>query len=118
MSVFSVQISIGDAERRQWVELSASVDVSNPVSFLPGALLRELEIAPSMTRSFTMENGSIRNLDFGYAWLRLNEREGMTYFVFDEENGQPRLGRIAINSLLLEVDQAHSKLVPMTNLFL
>lgn len=118
MSVFRVQFSVGDPERRHWRELSALVDVSNPVSFLPGAILRELEVAPSMTRSFTMSDGNRQDFNFGYTWFELNGRQGMTFFVFDEENEQPRLGRIAVNSILLEVDQAQEKLVPMTNLLL
>ena len=114
----SVVMAVGGTQRSGWREFVASVDISNPASFLPGAVLRDLGIAPSMTRSFTRADGCIRDLDFGYAWLRLNDREGMTCFVFDEDNRQPRLGRIAINSLLLEVDQAQNKLVPMTTLLL
>ena len=94
------------------------VDDSKPISVLPSAVLNELGIAPSMNRLCTMPDGSLRDINFGYVWLRLNGREGMTYFAFGDALVQPRLGRVAINSLLLEVDPACNKLVPMTNLLL
>ena len=118
MSVFRVQISVGDPERRQWQELSAVVDTSRPGSFLPASLLRGLGVTPAMTANAVLPNGNSSVVELGYAWLALNHRQAMTHFVFDEENGQPRLGRIAINSLLLEVDQATGELVPTTNLLL
>ena len=118
MSVLSVQMSVGDTERQQWAELSASVDVSNPVSFLPASLLKGLGVTPAVAANVVLANGNRSMLELGYAWLELENRQAMTHFVFDEENGQPQLGRVAINSLLLEVGQATGKLVPMTNLFL
>ena len=113
MSVFRVQISVGDAKRGYWRELSAVVDTSRPLSFLPGSVLRELKISPAMTRAVT---GARKEIDLGYAWLKLNEREAMTHFAFASEDTRPFPGRVAINSLLLEFDSVNQQLVPMTNL--
>ena len=118
MGVFSIEISIGDIERRQWRELSAVVDVSSPVSFAPGSMLRELGISPAMRPVLRLPDGSVRTMDLGYAWLWLNGREAMTHFVFGDESTPPLLGRIALNSLFLELDPLNERLVPMTNLTL
>lgn len=118
MSVFRVQISVGDPERRQWRELTADVDTSRPLSSLPASLLRGLGISPAMTRAVAWPDGDRSTIELGYAWLALNGREAMTHFVFADEDTHPLLGRIAINSLLLEFDSTSQQLVPMTNLTL
>ena len=116
MSVFRVQISVGGVKRGYWRELSAVVDTSSPLSFLPGSVLRELKISPAMTRAVTLPDGARKEIDLGYAWLKLNEREAMTHFAFASEDTRPFPGRVAINSLLLEFDSVNQQLVPMTNL--
>ena len=88
------------------------------MSAVPASVLTDLGVAPETKEIGQLADGSEKEVDVAYTWLRLNEREGMTYFVFDEGESQPRLGRVAINSLLLEVDQTQSKLVPMTKLLL
>lgn len=118
MSVFRVQISVGGPERRQWRELTAAVDTSRPLSFLPASLLRELGVSPEMTGTVALPNGDRLNVELGYAWFALDGREAMTHFVFADEDTPPTLGRIAINSLLPEFDSTSQQLVPMTNLTL
>ena len=118
MGIFSVEFSVGDAERGQWRQLSAIVDVTQPVSFVPGSVLWELGISPVMTRTFRLSDGTAKSVNFGYTWLRLNDREAMTHFAFNDENTRPLLGRVAVNSLLLEIDPVNERLVPMTNFLL
>ena len=64
------------------------------------------------------KEGGRKEADLGYAWLKLESREAMTHFVFADEDIQPLLGRVAINSLLLEYDADRQVLLPMTNLTL
>ena len=118
MGVLRVEISIGDIERMRWREMSAVVDTSRPISFVPGSVLRDLGISIAMTRTIRLPDGMIRNINLGYVWLRLNDREAMTHFAFADDNTPSLLGRIAVNSLLLEIDEVSHRLVPMTNLLL
>ena len=114
MGAFSVEFSIGDAGRRQWRQLSAVVAASQSISFVPGSVLRDLGILPVMARSFQLSDGTERTIRLGYTWLRLNDREAMTHFAFGDDHTCPTLGRIAVNSSLLEIDSANERLVPMT----
>ena len=118
MGFLRVQISVGDPERRQWRELTADVNTSRPLSFLSASLLRGLGISPAMTGAVALPNGDRSTVELGYAWLAFDGREAMTHFVFADEDAHPTLGRIAINSLLLEFDSDSQQLVPMTNLTL
>ena len=114
MSALRVHISIGDIERSQWREMRVDVVASQPLSFVPVSVLRELGVLPAMTGSIQFPDGDRRESELGYAWLRLDEREAMTHFVFADESIPPCLGRIAINSLLLEYDADNQILRPMT----
>lgn len=114
MSVFRVRIAVSDTERRQWRELSADINTSLPESYLPGSVLRELGISPAMTGGVRLPDGIKRYVSLGYAWLKLNNREAMTHFVFADESTRPLLGRVAINCLLLEFNSVNRQLVPMS----
>ena len=84
--------------------------------FAPGSLLRKLRITPSFTGNFRKADGSSRDMDIAYTWIRANGREMMTYIVFNDEGTIPVIGRLALNSLLLSVDPVARKLVPMTDI--
>lgn len=63
METFSAEISIGDTERREWVDLSVTVDTERFMLFVPGSLLRELGVTPSSTNKFRTADGGIRHVD-------------------------------------------------------
>lgn len=69
MGAFSVDISVGDAKREYWRELSAEVDTSRPLSFLPGSLLRGLGISPAVNGIVEFPDGIKKRADLGYTWL-------------------------------------------------
>ena len=85
MGIFSVGVSIGDLERHQWEELSATVDTGAFLMSIPGSLLRALGVVPSFTENVQMADGSTKNMDIGHIWLRLNGREVTTYAAFNED---------------------------------
>ena len=112
MGIFNVEISVGDTERQHWLEVSATVDTASFVSSVPGSLLRELGLAPIMNQPFRMADGTLRNMDVAYTWIRVNDREVMTHIAFNEEYTSPLLGSLALETLLLGVDPVDGKLVP------
>ena len=118
METFSAKVSIGDTERLQWIDLSATVDTRTFLMFVPGSLLRKLGLPPSSTQKFQTSGGSSRDMDMAYTWIRASGREMMTYIVFNDEGTKPVMGRLALNSLLLTIDPVARKLVPMTNILI
>ena len=116
MGTFSAEISIGDAERKEWLDLSVTVDTGAFMTFVPGSLLRNLGLTADFTESFTTSNGGTRRADVAQTWIRANGREAITLIAFDDYEADPVMGRLAVNSLLLTADPVARKLVPMTNI--
>lgn len=112
MSVFRVQISVGDPERNQWQQLSAVVDTGTFMSAVPGSILRGLGIAPAWREIGELADGTEREFDVAHTWLRLNGREVMTHVIFNDEYTSPLLGSLALETLLYMVDPAGERLVP------
>ena len=112
MSVFRVQISVSDPERRQWHDLSAVVDPGTFMSAVPGSVLRGLGVVPSARERGELADGTEREVDVAYTWLRLNGREVMTHIIYNEEYTNPLLGSLALESLMYVVDPAGERLVP------
>lgn len=112
MSIFRVQISIGDSERRQWRDLHAVVDTGAFMSAVPGSVLRDLGVKPAMKDVGQLADGTEKEVDVAYTWLRLNGREVMTHVIFNEEFTNPLLGALALETLLLVVDPAGERLAP------
>ncbi len=112
MSVFRVQISVVDSERRQWQDLSAVVDTGTFMSAVPGSVLRHLGVQPAMKDIGRLADGIEKEVDVAYTWLRLDGREVMTHVIFNEEFTDPLLGSLALETLLLVVDPAGERLVP------
>ena len=112
MSVFRVQISVGDPERSQWQDMSAVVDTGTFMSAIPGSILRDLGIAPSSRERGELADGTQKDVDVAYTWLRLNGREVMTHVIYNEEFTEPLLGSLALETLLYVVDPAGERLVP------
>ena len=111
MSVLRVQISVGDTERRQWQDLFAVVDTGTFMSAVPGSVLRDLGVEPAMKDIGQSADGTEKEVDVAYTWLRLDGREVMTHVIFNEEFTDPLLGSLALETLLLVVDPAGERLV-------
>ena len=116
MGVFTVEVSIGNLEREQWVDLSATVDTGAFLFSLPGSLLRSMGVAPSFTETVRMADGSTRDMDVGHVWLKLNGREVTTYAAFNEDYTTPLLGSLALETLRLAVDPVGQRLFPMDSI--
>ena len=78
----------------------------------------ESEVDFQLHSKIRTADGSSRDMDMVYTWIRASGREMMTYIVFNDEGTEPVMGRLALNSLLLTVDPVARKLVPMTNILI
>ena len=116
MGIFSVPISIGDNERQNWIDISATVDTASFVSSAPDSVLWVLGLTPTMNHPFRMADGTSRNMDVAYTWIRVNGREIMTHLAFIEEYTSPLLGSLALETLLMAVDPVEERLIPLTSI--
>ena len=115
MGIFSVLISIGDNECQKWIDISATVDTASFVSSAPGSVLWDLGLTPTMNHPFRMADGTSRNMDVAYTWIRVNGREVMTHLAFNEEYTSPLLGSLALETLLMAVDSVEERLIPLAS---
>ena len=83
--VFHAEVSIGDTERLQWIDITATVDTRTFMTFASGSLLRKLGLPPNSTQKIRTADGSSRDMDLAYTWIRASGREMMTYIVFNDE---------------------------------
>ena len=112
MGVFSVEIGVADTDRRQWRELSATVDTASFVSSVPGSVLRDLGVSPRTEMPFQLADGTMRIMDVAYTWIRVDGREIMTNIAFNDEYTSPLLGSLALETLMLSVDPSRGRLIP------
>ena len=116
MGVFSVDISIGDTDRQQQVELSATVDTGAFMMSVPGSLLRAIGVVPTFTDSFRASDGRVKDMGVGPILLRVNGRDVVTYIAFNDDYTTPLLGSLALETLRMAVDPVDQQLVSLDSL--
>ncbi len=93
--------------------MDAMVDTGASITSAPASVLRELGVEPIDRQRFEFGQGETRTMDIGQTWLRVEGKERITLVLFNEENTQPLLGALALESLFMGVDPVGQKLVPV-----
>ncbi len=118
MGTFSVEISIGDSERKRWKPLDALVDTGASITAAPASVLRGLGVTPSMRQTFRFAQGEVREMDVGQTWVRVEEKEVVTLVLFNDEGTPPLLGALTLEAAFMGVDPVAQKLVPVKGLMM
>ena len=114
MGVFSVEIGVGDAERRRFVPVQAAVDTGATMVTLPASILRGLDVPPMETQTAEFANGEVREVAVGETWVRVDGQVVWTPVVFNDEGTPPLLGAMALEQARLAVDPVRQRLVPVS----
>lgn len=105
METSSVKIQIGDFDRERWVSVDALVDTGAFMTAVPGSVLHDLGIAPAGTRRVRFaDSNEARDMEIGYAWVRLEGKEAISQVLFNDEGTQPIIGWFGLDGLFLEFD--------------
>ena len=118
MGTFTVQIAVGDTDRRRWTTLDALVDTGASITSVPSSVLRELGVEPTTQRRFRFAQGETRMMDVGQTWIRVEGEEVVTLFLFNEEGTPPLLGPLALETAFMGIDPVAQKLVPVEGLMM
>ena len=113
MGTYTVQIAIGDQDKRRWTTLDALVDTGASIISVPASVLRELSVEPITQERFRFGQGETRVMDVGQTWVRVEGRERITLVLFNEEGAPPLLGALALEGVFMGVDPVVQKLVPV-----
>ena len=113
MGTFTVQIGIGDQDRRRWTTLDALVDTGASITSVPASVLREFGVEPMTRQRFRFGQGETRVMEVGQTWVRVEGKETITSVLFNEEGTPPLLGALALEGLFMGVDPVGQRLIPV-----
>ena len=113
MGTFSVKIRVGDLDGQKSEEMDAMVDTGAATTVVPASTLRRIGIEPVKSEVFEYAGGAQIRLDMGYANVRVNGKETITWVVFGEETGATLLGAYTLEGVMLGVDPSAQQLIPV-----
>ena len=112
MGTFSHPIEIFSADGSRSITVDALVDTGATYTGLPGAVLRELGLAPKRKIPARLPEGSVVEEEIGEVRVWLQGIELTTIVVFDAAELPARLGAYTLTGALLAVDPARQRLIP------
>ena len=78
MGTFNVTIELGNLEQTRSESVRAMVDIGSTYTVVPRPLLERLGVRPIDREPFTLADGTVVKYDVGYAFARLQGKEGPT----------------------------------------
>ena len=112
MGTFSWPIRLSDMDRRQDLDIEATVDTGAAYTTLSSRLLHDLGVTPTGKRRFLLADGRRMDMDIGLAWATIGEESVVTVVAFGEDDTPPLLGAYTLEGLGLAVDPLEQRLVP------
>ena len=116
MSIFYVDLEIGDPSGQSFETVEALVDTGANYTVMPSALLEGLGVVPHANRVFVLADGTRIERDIGETRFRLEGETSTSLVVFGDENATPLLGAVTLEIFSLGVDPLNRRLIPVTNL--
>ena len=113
MGTFSVPVEVGDANGHRFLPMEALVDTGATYLVVSRRVLESLGVEPLERGPFSLANGHIVEYDIGLVSLRLEGRLLPVLCVFGDEDSEPLLGAVALESFRLAPDPVGQRLVPV-----
>jgi predicted aspartyl protease len=112
MGTFTNPITLIGAEgERRTVE--ALVDTGSTFTSVPRDVLRQLGVEPRREVRLRLADGRSHTQQLGRVLVQLDGVEEITFVVFGEPESPATIGAITLETLLLRVDPAGQRLVPI-----
>ena len=112
MARFSWPLQVSGMDRRQAVQVEATVDTGAAYTTLPARLLHDAGVTPVGRRRFLLADGRRADMDIGRAWVTINGQSEVTLVAFGGEGTPALLGAYTLEGLGLAVDPTSQRLVP------
>ena len=113
MAPIKLTIEVSNTRDGPQEQVEVSVSASATFTQLPGSLLRRLGVSVRREVEAIDAEGVITTEHVGEATIRLGGKSFITPVLFNEEDEEPVIGIVALNSALLAVDAANGALVPI-----
>ena len=111
MGIFSVPVEVGDPEGSRFERVEALVDTGATFTIVPAHVLHRLGVEPRRSGSFELADGSFRNYSIGETRVQVYGEEINSPVVFGDEEMEPILGAVTLETLGRAVDPARRRLI-------
>ncbi len=111
MSLFQVDVGVGNLEGGDLAPVRPVVDTGAAHSMLPASLMEHLRIRPHREVGFILADGSQVRYDYGFARFSIDGDEGPAPVIFGPEDNC-LLGASTLEAFNLLVDPAGERLLP------
>jgi predicted aspartyl protease len=114
MGIFRTTLGIASFTRPGEVRelTNVMVDTGSEYNWVPGAILRELGVAPMRLDRFETADGRVLERSVGFAMIHAGGRQAAAAVVFAEPGDMILLGAHGLEGLNLRVDLMKKELVP------
>ena len=116
MGMFSIPIEVKGLDAARFERMDAMVDTGAITTVIPGSTLRRIGVEPIKSEVFEYAGGEEIELQMGYAVIRTQGRETISWVIFGEETGSVLLGAYTLEGMLLGVDPYAQRLIPVRGL--
>ena len=111
MGIFSVPVEVGDPEGSRFERVEALVDTGATFTIVPASILHRLGVEPHERGSFELADGSFRDYSIGETRVQVDGEEINSPVVFGDEEMEPILGAVTLETLGRAVDPARRRLI-------
>lgn len=111
VGTFRVDLTIRNRNTGQSRELNGLVDTGASYTIIPAGILDELGIEHDETELFSLADGSVQELDIGWADMVLEGRTRSVYVVFGTSSEKILLGSMALEAFALAADAKNHRLI-------
>ena len=112
VGTFYADFTLWNQDHTRSRTLNGRVDTGVSYTLVPAAILEELGIARFETRTFTLADGSRREMSIGLVDLEMDGRHRTVYVLFGDEKGKAVLGAMALSAFALAADAKNRRLIP------
>ena len=111
VGTFRVDFTIRNRNTGESQTLNALVDTGASYTIIPAAILDELGIEHDETELFSLADGSVQELDIGWADVILEGRTRSAHVVFGTSRDKILLGAMALEAFALAADAKNHRLI-------
>ena len=111
MGTFNVDLEIGHLDGGALTEVSVAVDRGALHTTLPGSLLTQMRIQPTLEQKFRLANGKEKTLGVGFCRITWQGEAAICPVIFGPE-GKYLMGATTLDIFSLAADPVNHTLVP------
>ena len=117
-TTYSARFTLYCPDRSLSRPLIGVVDTGASFTVIPAHILDEMVITRAERETFTLADGSLHNLDIGYARVELQGYTEVVRVVFGSDPHKILIGFTTLLDLRLAVDPVHRRLLPVDRIVL